>query len=72
MTLSYASIYRVECIFGFVVGMNFTFGAVLSALIAVVFATVSVVAHFVFRTILSVIRSPVRQVPLDSSFKQIR
>ncbi len=65
-------IYRVECIFGFVVGMTFTFGAVLPTLVAVVFAAVSVVLHFVFRAVLSAIRSPHRQVPPDSSFKQTR
>ncbi len=65
-------IYRIECIFGFVVGMNFTFGAVLPTLVAVVFATVSVVLHFVFRAVLSAIRSPGRQVRPDSSFKQRR
>jgi hypothetical protein len=65
-------IYRVECIFGFVVGMTFTFGAVLPALVAVVFATASVVVHFVFRAVLSAIRSPDGQVPPDSSFKQTR
>ena len=63
-------IYRIECIFGFVVGMNFTFGAVLPTLVAVVFAAVSVVLHFVFRAVLSAIRSPDRQVRPDSSFKQ--
>lgn len=65
-------IYRIECIFGFVVGMTFTFGAVLPALVAVVFAAVSVVVHIVFRAVLSAIRSPDGQVPPDSSFKQTR
>ncbi|HWV47209.1 MAG TPA: hypothetical protein VN039_14500 [Nitrospira sp.] len=51
-------IYRVECIFGFVVGMTFTFGAVLPALVAVVFAAVSVVARFAFRAVMSAIRRP--------------
>lgn len=51
-------IYRIECIFGFVVGMTFTFGAVLPALVAVVFAAVSIVAHFVFRAVMSAIRRP--------------
>lgn len=64
--------YRIECIFGFVVGMVFTFGTVLPALVAVVFAAVSVVVHFVLRAILSAIRSPDGQVPSDSSFKQTR
>lgn len=65
-------IYRVECIFGFVVGMNFTFGAVLPALVAAVFAAVSVVVHFAFRVVLSAVRSADRKVTPDRSFKQTR
>lgn len=62
-------IFRAECIFGFVVGMTFTFGAVLPTLVAVVFAAVSVAVHFVFRALMSAIRSPNRQVRPDNSFK---
>lgn len=65
-------IYRVEYISGFVVGMNFTFGAVLPVLVAVVFAAVSVVMHFVYRPVRSAMRSRGRQLPSDSSFKQTR
>lgn len=60
-------VYRIECIFGFVVGMTFTFGAVLPTLVAVVFAAVSVVAHFIFRAVMSAIRPPNRQVQPNSS-----
>ena len=60
-------VYRIECIFGFVVGMTFTFGAVLPALVAVVFAAVSVMAHFIFRAVMSAIRPPNRQVQPSSS-----
>lgn len=62
-------IYRTECIFGFVVGMTFTFGAVLPTLVAVVFAAVSVVVHFAFRAVMSAIRSPGCQARPDSSSK---
>lgn len=48
--------YRIECIFGFVVGMAFTFGAVLPALVAVVVAAVSVLVPFAFRAAMSAIR----------------
>jgi hypothetical protein len=56
-------IYRIEYIFGFVVGMTFTFGAVLPSLVAAVFATVSFVIRFVFRTLMSAIRRPPSQPP---------
>ena len=49
-------VYRVEYIFGFVVGMAFTFGAVLPALVAVVVAAVSALVHFAFRAARSVMR----------------
>jgi hypothetical protein len=51
-------IYRVECLFGFVVGMTFTFGAVLPALVAAVFAAVSILVRFAFRAVLAVVRPP--------------
>ncbi|WP_449424096.1 hypothetical protein [Rhodanobacter lindaniclasticus] len=53
-------IYRVECILGFVVGMTFTFGAVLSALVATVFAAISVVLRFGFRAVVAAMRRPAR------------
>lgn len=51
-------IYRVEYIFGFVVGMTFTFGAVLPFLVALVVAAVSALVHFAFRAVMSAIRLP--------------
>lgn len=53
-------IYRVECILGFVVGMTFTFGAVLPALVATVFAAISVVLRLAFRTLVAMVRRPTR------------
>ena len=51
-------IYRAEYIFGFVVGMVFTFGAVLPVLVALVVAAVSALLHFAFRAVISAIRRP--------------
>lgn len=53
-------IYRIEFIAGFVVGMAFTFGAVLPTVVAAVLALVSFVARFVFRTCMSAIRPTAR------------
>lgn len=49
-------IYRIEYIFGFVVGMTFTFGAVLPALVALVVGGVSALLHSAFRAVASAIR----------------
>ena len=49
-------IYHVEYIFGFVVGMTFTFGAVLPVLVALVVAAVSALFHFAFRAVVSAMR----------------
>ena len=49
-------IYRAECAVGFVVGMTFTFGAVLPSLVVVVFAAISVVVRFAFRAMASAVR----------------
>lgn len=38
-------VYRAECVLGFVLGMTFTFGAILPALVASVTAVISAVAH---------------------------
>jgi len=38
-------VYRAECVLGFVLGMTFTFGAILPALIASVIAAISAAAH---------------------------
>lgn len=59
-------VYRVEYIFGFVVGMTFTFGAVLPVLIAVVVAALSALLHFAYRAVWTAIRArPGRQRPAD-------
>ena len=49
-------IYRVEYIFGFVVGMTFTFGAVLPVLVAGVVAAVSALVHLALRALMSAMR----------------
>lgn len=51
-------VYRAEYILGFVVGMTFTFGAVLPALVAGVVALVSVVVRFVLRAAAAIVRPP--------------
>lgn len=38
-------VYRAQCVLGFVLGMTFTFGAILPALVASVVAVISAVAH---------------------------
>lgn len=50
-------IYHVEYIFGFVVGMTFTFGAVLPVLVALVVAAGSALLHFAFRAVVSAMRA---------------
>jgi len=52
-------IYRAECVLGFVVGMTFTIGAVLPALIAGVFALLSALLHPLLRWLLRAIRRAV-------------
>lgn len=42
-------VYRPQCLLGFVLGMTFTFGAVLPTLIGAVIATVSAIAHLGIR-----------------------
>jgi len=54
-------VYRAECILGFVVGMTFTFGAVIPLLIALVVGTVSLVARYCIRAVAGVVRG--RRVP---------
>ncbi|MEO7041247.1 MAG: hypothetical protein ABI035_03195 [Gemmatimonadaceae bacterium] len=49
-------IYRTEYIFGFVVGMTFTFGAVLPVLVAFVLSAISALFHFAFRAVKSAMR----------------
>ena len=65
-------VYRIECIFGFVVGMTYTFGGVLPTLVAVVFAAVSVAAQFIFRTVIPAVRSSNHQVKPNQTFKRTR
>lgn len=45
-------VYRAECLLGFVLGMTFTFGAVLPTLIGSIIAAVSAVAHLGIRPLL--------------------
>lgn len=45
----FAPIYRAEYMFGFVVGMTWTFGPVLPMIAGTMAATISVLAHFVLR-----------------------
>lgn len=46
-----APAYRAECVLGFVLGMSFTFGAVLPTIIAVVIATFSRLTHWLFGSV---------------------
>ena len=42
-------VYRAECVLGFVLGMTFTFGAMLPTAIGSVFAALSALAHLLIR-----------------------
>ena len=44
-------VYRVEYVFGFVVGMTYTFGGVLPVLVSIVFGSLSFVTRWVFRAV---------------------
>ncbi len=57
-------IYRAECIFGFVVGMTFTFGSVLPTLIASVFALISALLHPLLRWVYRAVRRQRPSVPV--------
>lgn len=57
-------VYRAEYILGFVLGMTFTFGAILPTLVASLVAVVSAILHFVVRRIIKFIR-PVRYVSIQ-------
>lgn len=50
-------IYRAEYVLGFVMGMTLTFGGVLPALVATVFASLSFLARLAYRFVVSVVRS---------------
>jgi hypothetical protein len=54
-------VYRAEYVLGFVVGMTFTFGAVIPLLVALLVGTVSLVARYGFRAVARVVRG--RRVP---------
>lgn len=45
-------IYRAECLLGFVIGMTFTFGAVLPTLIGSLFAVIGAVLYLLVRPVL--------------------
>lgn len=53
-------IYRAECVLGFVLGMTFTFGAVLPTLVAAVFATISFVLRLGVRAVVAAVRPSTR------------
>lgn len=50
-------VYRAECLLGFVLGMTFTFGAVLPTAIGSILAALSAIVHLVVRAVLARIRS---------------
>lgn len=56
-------VYRAECVLGFVVGMTFTFGAVLPTAIGSMLAAVSAVVHLLVRTVLARIRTRSNRAP---------
>jgi hypothetical protein len=45
-------VFRAECVLGFVLGMTFTFGAVLPTLIGTIIATISAFVFFYVRPLL--------------------
>lgn len=57
-------VYRPEYILGFILGMTFTFGAILPTIVASLVAVVSAILHFLVRRIIKFIR-PVRYVSLQ-------
>ena len=56
-------VYRAEYILGFILGMTFTFGAILPTIVASLVAAISAILHFVVRRIIRFIR-PVRYVAI--------
>lgn len=50
-------VYRPEIMLGFVLGMTFTFGAILPTLIATLLAAISAAIHFVFQQVMRLIRT---------------
>ena len=56
------SVYRAECLLGFVLGMTFTFGAVLPTIIGSIIAMVSAAVHLGVRPVLvRLLRGPKRR-----------
>lgn len=49
-------VYRPECILGFVVGMTFTFGAVIPLLVALVVGTVSLLGRYCIHAVAGLVR----------------
>lgn len=60
-------VYRAEYVLGFVLGMTFTFGAVLPTAIGSILAVLSAVIHLLFRAILVRIRPNSNRVPSATS-----
>lgn len=61
-------IYRAECFLGFVIGMTFTFGAVLPTLIGTIIALIAALLYLYVRTgIIFIVR---KIIPLNSSNKE--
>ena len=53
-------VYRAECVLGFVLGMTFTFGAVLPTAVGSLLAALSAVVHLGVRPVLARLRTRVR------------
>jgi hypothetical protein len=56
-------VYRAECVLGFVLGMTFTFGAVLPTAIASIIAAISATVHLLVWRPLGRVLSRARQTP---------
>ncbi|MFN8441930.1 MAG: hypothetical protein U0175_14215 [Caldilineaceae bacterium] len=57
-------VYRSEYMLGFILGMTFTFGAILPTIVASLVAIVSTILHFLVRRIIKFIR-PIRYVSVQ-------
>jgi hypothetical protein len=55
-------IYRAECLLGFVIGMTYTFGAVLPTGIGSIFATIGVLLYILVRPMLLFITSKINHI----------
>ncbi|MGH8076709.1 MAG: hypothetical protein ACREPE_05205 [Lysobacter sp.] len=56
-------VYRPECVLGFILGMTFTFGAVLPTAIGSIVAAISAVIHLVVRPVLVHAWTRLKRVP---------